>query len=179
MQLIPNTAPLSTLLTASHATLTITNQKNGRRGQSIHHECTGLLTSPVKSLARRVAHIMAHTTDSNTALSTWYHPTLGPQQIRPAHINNTVKQACTSLGLQHCGFTPDKVSSHSLRAGGAMAMHLNGCDELLIKKQGRWTSNTFMMYIHEQITALSNGIASRMSHHIPYFSTTPGPALQS
>jgi hypothetical protein len=35
---IPNTAPVDTLLVAAEATLTISNQKNGRRGSCIHHE---------------------------------------------------------------------------------------------------------------------------------------------
>ena len=64
--IIPNTAPLQELLLATHTTLTITNQKNGYRGQCIHHHCTGLTASPIKALAQHVAHIMAHTQDQNT-----------------------------------------------------------------------------------------------------------------
>ena len=166
--LISPHAPLTELLQATHATLTISNQKNGVRGQSIHHHCTGLPTSPVKALARRVAHIMAHTPDINTCLSTYYDERGVAQQIRPRHVNDRLKLAVTEQGLQAHGYSPSNVSSHSLRAGGAMAMKLNGIDTIVIQKQGRWTSNTFLQYIHEQIGAFTAGVASKMSRHIPY-----------
>ena len=52
-----------------------------------------------------------------------------------------------------------------------MAMHLNGISPIIIKKQGRWSSNTFLNCIHEQIGAFTAGVASRMSEFIPYFNT--------
>ena len=166
--LIPNTAPLSELLTATHATLQISNQKNGRRGQCIHHHCTGVATSPVKALAHRVAHIMQHTTNPATALSTYYDLNQQPQQITAAHINAKIKELVSQLGLARFGYNRSNVSSHSLRAGGAMAMKLNGIDSVTIKKHGRWSSNTFMDYIHEQIGAFTVGLAARMSLYIPF-----------
>ena len=167
--IIPNTAPLAELYLAHSAALCISNQKNGVRGQCIHNECTGQATSPVRALARRVAHIMAHTANPNTALSSYYtSPAAAPQQVVPKHINAALKQAVQALGLHHCGFTPDKVSSHSLRAGGAMAMHLNGESPITIKKQGRWSSDTFTTYIHTQIGALMAGVSKRMLNFIPF-----------
>ena len=166
--IIPNTAPLVELLSAAHATLRISNQKNGKRGQCIHHHCTGLATSPIKALARRVAHIMAHTHNHNTALSTYFELPWLPKQVLPSHINTALKDTVTRLGLQQFGFTRQNVSSHSLRAGGAMAMKLNGIDSITIKKHGRWSSNTFLEYIHEQIGAFTAGVAAQMSHYIPF-----------
>ena len=60
-------------------------------------------------------------------------------------INRAVKSAAEAIGLfsNNVGYTADDVSSHSLRAGGAMAMHLNGAKPLDIMKQGRWKSYTF------------------------------------
>jgi hypothetical protein len=52
------------------------------------------------------------------------------------------------FNLHLCGFTAAFVSSHSLRAGGAMAMKLNGEDRDTIRKQqGRWlgSSDTFLV----------------------------------
>jgi hypothetical protein len=166
--IIPNSAPLVELLTATHATLCISNQKNGTRGQCIHHHCTGLATSPVKALARRVAHILSHTTNINTAISTYFEAPWHPCQITPSHINTAIKNAVTRLGLHQFGFNRTNVSSHSLRAGGAMAMQLNGIDATIIKKHGRWSSNTFLEYIHEQIGAFTAGVAARMSNYIPF-----------
>ena len=49
-----------------------------------------------------------------------------------------------------------------------MAMHLNGCTTLDIQKQGRWSSTTFLDYIHEQISAFAAGVSERMSRDIPF-----------
>jgi hypothetical protein len=80
-------------------------------------------------------------------------------------INKMIKTAAVSLllGLDKKGLPPEAVSSHSIRArgGGAMAMHLNNIDRNKIRKQGHWSSDTFLMYIHEQISAFSAGLASK------------------
>jgi hypothetical protein len=77
-----------------------------------------------------------------------------------------VKSAVSLLGLAKKGFPPASASSHSLHAGGAMAMHLNNIDRDKIRKQGWWSSDTFLMYIHEQISAFLAGLASKMSTEI-------------
>ena len=50
-----------------------------------------------------------------------------------------------------------------------MAMKLNGCDLITIIKQGRWTSLTFLTYIHNQIAHLGANITRRMATHVPFF----------
>jgi hypothetical protein len=47
-----------------------------------------------------------------------------------------------------------------------MAMHLNHIDCDTILKMGCWSSDTFLMYIHEQITAFSSGLSNKMSTEI-------------
>jgi hypothetical protein len=64
-----------------------------------------------------------------------------------------IKTAVCALKLDEKGFPPESVSSHSLLVVGAMAMHLNNIDRDKIRKQGRWSLDTFLMYIHEQISA--------------------------
>jgi hypothetical protein len=173
--ILPSTSPRQVLLTADAATLTITNQKNGTKGQVIHHGCTATQHSPITALARRVAHILGHTTDVTTPLCTYYAKKQA-KHIRATDINANVKNAVKALGLESAGFTARLVSSHSLRAGGAMAMKLNGADRDTIRKQGRWSSDTFLMYIHEQIAAFSSRLATQMSKHIPFINIR-GPSL--
>ena len=60
------------------------------------------------------------------------------------------------------------VGAHSLRAGGAMAMKLNGVDTETIMKHGHWTGLTFMMYIHNQIAHLSTDLSAKMSKELPF-----------
>ena len=47
-----------------------------------------------------------------------------------------IKAAVIAMGLDKKGFPPNSISSHSLHAGGAMAMHLNGIPRDTIHKQG-------------------------------------------
>ena len=154
----------------------ISNQKNGTRGQLVHHSSTGQPTDPVKSLAYRIAHIMSHTTDNTTPLSAFFTKRHGLQHVFSGDINTFVKNTVSSLGLEASGFPRQSVSSHSLRAGGAMAMKLNGIDRDTIKKFGRWSSDTFLMYIHEQISAFSQGVSTTMSNEI-LFQNIAGPTL--
>jgi hypothetical protein len=101
-----------------------------------------------------------------------------PLPLQASDINAMVKHAVRALKLDEKGFPPAAVSSHSLRAGGAMAMHLNHIDRDTIRKQGRWSSDTFLMYIHEQIAAFSAGLSSRMSQGIGWFNIE-GPTISN
>jgi integrase len=174
-RVLPLNAGLSALLNADSATLTLTNQKNGTKGAVIHNEATFDIHCPVQALARRVTHILSNTSALDTPLSAYFEGKRC-RHVLPSHINTTVKDAVRALNLHMCGFTAAFVSSHSLRAGGAMAMKLNGEDRDTIRKQGRWSSDTFLMYIHEQIAAFSTGISKRMSRHIPFINLK-GPTL--
>ena len=159
------------------ATLSISNQKNGRRAQTIHQEAIHLKHCPVRAVIRRVKHILAHTTNQDTIIGTFFTPT-DPEgkSITASKMNKAVKYAVTFLNLDKKGLVPDQVGSHSLRAGGAMAMHLNKVDHNTIKKMGRWSSDTFLMYIHEQIAAFSSGISKQMSNPIVFQNVAFQPA---
>jgi hypothetical protein len=96
--------------------------------------------------------------------------------LQAGDINKLVKASVVVLGLDKKGFPPTVVSSHLLRAGGAMAMHLNNIDRNKIRKQGHWSSDTFLMYIHEQILAFSHGLSTKMSKESG-FHNIAGPTL--
>jgi hypothetical protein len=177
---IPNTASLQELLTADAATLTISNQKNGTRGELIHHETINLDTCPTNSLARRIHHIMSVTRDPTTPISAYQpKPHADLKHVRSSHINTKVKDLVEALGYTSAGYDRRSVSSHSLRAGGAMAMKLNDIDRDTIKKFGRWSSDTFLMYIHEQISAFSAGVSKKMTTNIKFHNIAGPTILQS
>ena len=56
------------MLAAVAEKLRITEQKNSFKGAYVHHEAleVQIFACPVKSLARRVAHIRVHTSDGKT-----------------------------------------------------------------------------------------------------------------
>jgi hypothetical protein len=178
--IIPNTAPLHLLNTATTAVMRITNQKNGTRGSRISHTTSGTKACPVRALARRVHYIMNHSEcNAEDIISTYHSPrTRSTRPLQARDMNTLIKSAVSLLGLDKKGFPPASVSSHSLRAGGAMAMHLNHVDRDKIRKQGRWSSDTFLMYIHEQISAFSSGLARKMSTEIGWHNID-GPTLMA
>ena len=90
------------------------------------------------------------------------------RQVTSDNITLAVKVAVLKLNLAEQGITPNDVGSHSLRAGGAMALKLNGVSDTMIKKAGRWTSMAFLQYIHSQIGHLSAGLLLKMNTQVPF-----------
>jgi integrase len=119
---------------------------------------------PVHALIRRVSHILQHSTDPAVMLATYFpNPGSSGWHITSTDITHTVKGAVQALGLARYNIPPDQVSSHSLRAGGAMALHLGGAPSHTIQLLGRWSSDTFMVYIHKQLSAFSDGLSTSMT----------------
>jgi hypothetical protein len=166
-KILPRQSSLKVLLTADSCTLKITNQKNGRMGQTIHHHAIDKSDCPVKALAHRVNHILSH---GGTALNlicdvctdtTWV-------QITPSDMLAELRHTVTKLNLKASGIDPDLVGVHSLRAGGAMALKLTGSNDTTIMKMGRWMSLTFLQYIHNQIAHLSKDLSKQMNQDLSF-----------
>ena len=79
-----------------------------------------------------------------------------------------IKHAAAATNLVAQGYDLKRVSTHSLRASGAMALKLQGVADSTIMKIGRWTGLTFLTYIHSQIGALNVGLANRMATRIHF-----------
>jgi hypothetical protein len=161
---LPNTTPLAQLVLADSVTLYLDNQKNGQRGATIHHTACPTWFCPVKALARRVTSIMSQGCLPATPLS---FVTPGTH-VLSNHINALIHRAAHETNLVAQGYDLKRVGSHSLRASGAMALKLQGVDDSLIMKIGRWTGLTFLTYIHAQIGALNTGLAQRMATRIHF-----------
>ena len=183
--ILDHTLPLDSLLNqCTAATLRISNQKNGKRNQAIHHEATNSDTCPAKALIRRIKHVTAHTSNRNTIISTYFNTTTSRGTLmRSSDINSAIKAAVLRLDMKRHGFQVSQISSHSLRAGGAMALHLNRVPTHTIRKMGRWSSDTFLDYIHEQIAVFSAGLSTAMGNTIFYhnigFQGIPAPILDN
>ena len=168
-KLLPRTLPLSTLLSADSATLRIVNQKNGRMGTCIHHQCSNKATSPVKALARLVHHKLSNGGNNDTLLCDFWDTNKHTwQSIQAQDIITMTRKAVKSLNLHQQGIDPDLVGAHSLRAGGAMALKMHGHSDTTIMKMGRWSSLTFLMYIHTQIAHIGKDISKDMSEELPF-----------
>ena len=164
---IPRTSPLNRLLTADLAVMKISNQKNGRMGQTITQHSTETTACPVSALAHIVHNIISNGGNEDTLLCSVWDRKIWVD-IEAHHIIKMVRDTTKKLKLHHQAIDHDLVGAHSLRAGGAMALKLHGYDDTTIMKMGRWTSLTFLQYIHNQIAHLSKDISKRMSIPLPF-----------
>ena len=139
-------------------------------GDTIHQEALPKEAHcPIKALARRIHHILAMGGSDDTLIcafkekksETWQH-------ITAQNMVDTVRLHVKVHNLTHPRLDPVLIGAHSLRAGGAMALKLNGAPDTTIMKLGRWSGLTFLMYIHTQIAHLSQGITSQMNTTIPF-----------
>jgi hypothetical protein len=166
-KIVPRESPLEVLLQCDSATLKINNQKNGRMGDTIHQEAIHQQCCPVRALAFRVHHILSNDGSHDNLLCD-YFVNGSCHSIESADIIAMVRDSAITLNLQDQAIDPDLIGAHSLRAGGAMALKLQGFDDTTIMKMGRWTSLTFLQYIHNQIAHLSRNISQKMSEHLPF-----------
>ena len=160
-------ASLEELLTAHLATLKISNQKNGKMGQTIHHEAINKRYCPIKALARRVNHILRNQGADSSLICVYKHD----QElcsVTPTDMITCIRKSVKDLHLDESGIDPDIVGVHSLRAGGAMSLKLHGESDTTIMKQGRWSGLTFLQYIHNQIGHLSKNLSTKMATPVPF-----------
>ena len=168
-KIVPRSSPLEVLLSCDSATMVITNQKNGKKGDPIHHEAIpNCEQCPIRALARQVHHILSHGGTASSLICTYYDDDGEERSIASRHIVHAIRDATRQLNLAERAINPNMVGSHSLRAGGSMAMKLNGLDDTKIQKYGRWRSATFLMYIHTQIGHLAQGVSQKMSTPLPF-----------
>jgi hypothetical protein len=164
--ILPHSSSLETLRGADAVRLFLDNQKNGQRGATMHHTALLVPFCPVQVLANRVNHLF-QIAPANPELPISFVG-LG-SHVTSNNITLAVRESVVLSGLLNLGYSPARVSAHSLRASGAMALRLNDVGEDLIKKLGRWSSSTWLTYIHAQISSLTAGLSERMVvHHVFY-----------
>ncbi len=129
-------------------TVTWRNQKNGKRGATMHHTARPSPFCPVKALANRVHHLY-ELAPANPELPISF-VSLG-SHVTSSHITLAVRESVVLSGLLNSGYSPSRVSAHSLHASGAMVLKLNGVDGNLIMKLGCWSSTTWLTYIQPQM----------------------------
>ena len=93
---------------------------------------------------------------------------IGWVDLETCHIINMVRDTAGELKLNKQSIDHDLVGTHSLRAGGAMALKLHGYDNTTIMKMGRWTSLIYLQYTQNQIAHLSKDISKKMSISLPF-----------
>jgi hypothetical protein len=162
---LPFDAPADSILLAKAVTLTLDNQKNSERDSTLHHDEVQGPLNPVAAVARRFVAAREASNSNPHALLCQYS---ARGHVRASAISTILLSAVRRVNLQSAGFTTSRIGSHSIRASGAMALYLNAVDPNLIKKLGRWRSDTWLTYIHNQIGELTEGLATKMSRPIVF-----------
>ena len=159
-------APLDTLLAADSTTICLENQKNGYRGCILHHHASGHRRfCPVEASARLLYRL--HGLPPATPLGS-FQDDKGLQQVTADNVRTMLRQTAARQGLESQGFDLTRIGTHSLRSGGAMALRLAGYADATIKNLGRWSSNTYLLYIQTQIAQLSHGVATSMARRLHF-----------
>jgi hypothetical protein len=134
--LISHSVGLTTLLTADSTTICIKNPKNGTKGAVVHHDAFGGPICPVAALAQRIANIQ-QAKSPTCPINSVFHPAGGrPTLVSNRDIGTAIRWGATFDCLLTRGYTLDRISSHSLRVGGAMAMKLSRASDSTIMQVG-------------------------------------------
>jgi len=173
---LPATASDGEIMTADGVTLRLSNQKNGYKNVCIHQEHNGRATcSPVRAVGRRFCHIREHTDDPDTFLSSFFEADARHGDVTDNDIRRELKTAAIALDYESTrGIPISRIDTHSLRAGGANALHLAGYSDREIMKMGRWRSKTFMEYIQEQLSTFTKGMSRSMSQRFHFVNVEGG-----
>jgi hypothetical protein len=165
LQRLPATATLAQMVAADQVTLKLTNQKNGVRDSTLHHESVPGPFCPVKAVARRY-HASRQADPTNPAAMLCL---LAPRSyVLSKHVSQVLQRAAYRTTIWLEGFEMTRLGPHSIRASGAMALYLNGVTEQQICILGRWKSKTWLTYIHTQIAAISAGVSLVMSRPVVF-----------
>ena len=113
------------------------NQKNGVCGNILHQHNNHRDINPVACLSRMITCLLQINDDPEAPLCQ-YRAKCGRRlefkQVIAPHILKAVKKEVRDPGIVNRGFDIDRVGTHSLWAGGAMAMILNRVSETVAKK---------------------------------------------
>ncbi len=152
---------------ADSATIYIAHTKNGTKGAVVHHKAIGGPICPVAAMACHVANIQQAKL-ADCQLNAVYSESGGRSQVLDWDMGIAVRWGATCDCLLKKGYTLNRILSHSLRAGGAMAMKLSGASDSTIMQVGWWSSLTYLTYIHLQIGALTAGLSRLMATQVRF-----------
>ena len=156
------------LAAATHTTYCFTKQKNQHKGDVIAHTTSGdMLCCPVKATIRQMLLYRKERCKRNklydgaVTLASYYNSKGVNVPVKHSQITKVLKTQATLL--QHItGVEPKEYTARSLRAGGAMALLLGGCDDTIIKLQCWWHGDSMMEYLHQWALPVFKQLTSKM-----------------
>jgi hypothetical protein len=177
------TADLERLRRADAVSVTFRRQKNRDNGVVVTQHRTDKTGDaemcPVRALAALVISIWDYASVKNHGTKNVginvlasEHDSNGLEGISSKEVLKQLRDAAAAVGEKRLGFTVDRIGTHSIRAGAAMAMFLAGVPCETIQLIGRWRSRTFMKYLRIQVTASTLGVTTKMTSVDSFFTVT-------
>ena len=159
---MPRNASDERIMNAAGCTLRLSNQKNGWKNVCIFHFANGEdIACPIRALGRRYCHIRDNSTNPEEKLSAYFVNGVR-YHLKDREVGASLKAAAEKLDYPERGIPIESIDTHSLRSGGANALHLAGYSDREIQKMGRWRSDTFKEYIRENLSVFSQGMSTAM-----------------
>lgn len=160
---------------SSESTLTYTDQKNCIKGEAVSHVPTGDDNiCPTRALERIVTHLLQHGAPLSTPLHDYY------QGGKRYHVNTTrltaLLQRAAKTVEKQTGIPHKKITTRSLRPGGATALLCAGQEPINIALVGRWRSEAMLRYLRAQTTPAAKRFAHLMLRHGNFTYTHTGAA---
>jgi hypothetical protein len=105
--------------------------------------------NPVIAWAKTTRQIMNYPGTSRNTSINFYLVDKIPYFFTDKNVIQTLQLAVKKIGEDSSGFKANKIGTHSIRSGGAMAMYLATpqIQTYIIQLIGRWLSDTFLKYI--------------------------------
>ena len=169
---------------ADSVSVTFVLQKNDSMYETVTQWATGDADGlcPVKRWARLVQRIRSHPGSSDaTTVNICFDPLNNKKNeyswITAYEISGALKKTVRVIGKDNLGFTDKDVSTHSIRSGAAMAMHLTMTPVYTIMLIGRWSSDAFLRHTRPQAQDFAKGAARNMTQSEEFF-TIPRPGKE-
>jgi hypothetical protein len=160
--ILPNDSPLDVLISADSVTICLENQKNGHKNALLHHTSSNDTSVDLVKSAAILIHAIRNLPET-TPIGSFIDDLARIQRITADEICSAIQIGAIQSNLAAHGYSMSRISSHSIRSGGAMHLKLAGYDNDIIQKLGRWSSTTYLHYIQTQIGQLTAGIAQQMA----------------
>ncbi len=157
--------------------VTFEMQKKDEKNDTTTQMASGDITlCPVRAAAAIVHRIRSYlgANDDTPISAFWRYDSIN--HITSKQITNTLRDAVSAIGEDSLHIAANKIGTHSIRLGAAMAMFLGKCPVFLIMMIGRWSSDAFLCYIRKQVEEFNHDVSRKMlthmfHRHIPNYSS--------
>jgi hypothetical protein len=157
------------ILAAQTVTIIFVSTKSGDNNIDITHHRSNKDLCPVTAWGTIVLIVLKY---PGTTLSSQVNTVLSGGKIK--HITSTeillhIRATVDTIGKRSLGFVSSDVGTHSIRSSCDMQMYLQGAMVYTIMLQGRWCSDTFLLYICRQVQQFSTGLSTGMVKYESFF----------